>query len=84
MRCVQAKQARKKAVFESLASTGTYAHTFAELQWGVRVAWRNSSKSAHRTHWNELMLLDHREAKTPGEMFDVRRPSCRPPTPSED
>lgn len=69
---MQAKAARKKAIFDSLASTGTYEHTFAELQWGVRVAWRNSSKSAHRMHWNELMLLDHREAKTPSEMFEVR------------
>jgi nitric-oxide synthase len=71
---MQAKEARKKEIFDSLASTGTYEHTFAELQWGVRAAWRNSPKSAKRSHWNELILLDHRSAKTPAEMFEVGLP----------
>jgi hypothetical protein len=69
---LQAKVARKKAVCDALARTGTYEHTFSELQWGARVAWRNHSKSAHRSHWNELMLLDHRSADTPAKMFEAR------------
>lgn len=76
---VQAKEARKKEVCDTLARTGTYEHTFDELQWGARVAWRNNGKSAKRSHWNELMLLDHRTADSPAAMFEV--PSASPHVP---
>jgi Nitric oxide synthase, oxygenase domain len=69
---VQAKEARKKEVCDALARDGTYEHTFEELQWGARVAWRNHGQSPHRAHWNELMLLDHRGADTPAKMFEAR------------
>ena len=70
---VQIKEERKKEICDSLARSGTYEHTFEELQWGARVAWRNHGASAHRSHWNEVMLLDHRAADTPAKMFEVRQ-----------
>ena len=61
---------------DSLARSGTYEHTFEELQWGARAAWRNHGKSVLRSHWNELMLLDHRAADTLAKMFEVRSARC--------
>ena len=67
-------QQRMSEVLGSITRTGTYEHTAAELQWGIRVAWRNAAKCANRKFWDEIMLIDHRHAETPEDMFVVR--SC--------
>ncbi len=40
--------------------TGTYWHTPAELEFGARVAWRNSSRCIGRLYWNSLRVRDRR------------------------
>jgi nitric-oxide synthase len=44
-----------------IAATGTYWHTPAELTFGARVAWRNSSRCIGRLHWPSLRVRDRRE-----------------------
>ncbi len=41
-------EARSMEILTSIEHEGTYTHTFDELQYGARVAWRNASKCANR------------------------------------
>ena len=54
---------------EEVAATGTYRHTFSELEHGTRVAWRNSTRCVGRHYWTSLELLDHRDLTTGEEIF---------------
>ncbi|KAG2495439.1 hypothetical protein HYH03_006385 [Edaphochlamys debaryana] len=65
----EAKAARVKELLAEIAATGSYTHTFDELQHGARVAWRHAPKCANRKFWEELNLLDHRHVDTPEGMF---------------
>ena len=42
------EDARSSDILRSIAKEGTYRHTFDELQYGARVAWRNAAKCANR------------------------------------
>lgn len=42
------KQTRISEILAEIQATGTYRHTFDELQHGARVAWRNTPKCANR------------------------------------
>jgi len=57
--------ARRRAVAAAIRADGTYDHTFAELEYGARVAWRNSSRCIGRLYWQSLKLRDHRDADRP-------------------
>ncbi|GAA0318802.1 nitric oxide synthase oxygenase [Streptomyces polychromogenes] len=59
---------RLEQVRASIDRTGTYRHTTAELAFGARVAWRNSSRCIGRLYWNSLHVLDRRDATTPEEI----------------
>ncbi|THA25990.1 nitric oxide synthase oxygenase [Streptomyces sp. RKND-216] len=50
-------------------STGTYAHTFEELAFGARVAWRNSARCIGRLYWNSLQVRDLRHVTAPDHIF---------------
>ena len=41
------KEKRLDEIKRSIVTTGTYEHTFDELQHGARVAWRNAPKVRH-------------------------------------
>ena len=64
------KEERMAAVQKSIEDTGTYEHTFDELEHGARVAWRNAPKCANRKYWQQLKLLDARDVGTNQEMYD--------------
>lgn len=64
------KEKRMDMVKQSIEETGTYEHTFDELQHGARVAWRNAPKCANRKYWQQLKLLDCRDVDTNKGMFD--------------
>lgn len=51
-----------------VAQTGSYAHTFAELEWGARVAWRQSVRCIGRGRWQSLVVRDARTAETIDEI----------------
>jgi len=63
--------ARISQVEAEIAATGTYTHTYEELQYGCRVAWRNSSKCIGRLHWDSLTVRDRRHICSPEEIFRV-------------
>ncbi|MFI9593139.1 nitric oxide synthase oxygenase [Nonomuraea sp. NPDC052265] len=56
--------ARLRDVARDVARHGTYAHTFEELEFGARVAWRNSGRCIGRLYWRSLKVRDRREVAT--------------------
>src|SRR6266568_4556489 len=52
---------RLRHVRREIETTGTYRHTAAELEFGARVAWRNSSRCIGRLYWRRLGVRDRRE-----------------------
>ncbi len=52
---------RLRQVRREIETTGTYRHTPAELEFGARVAWRNSSRCIGRLYWQSLRVRDRRE-----------------------
>ena len=63
------KEERMTMVRESIDQTGTYEHTFDELEHGARIAWRNAPKCSNRKYWQQLKLLDARNVSTNQGMF---------------
>ncbi|MEY9858305.1 nitric-oxide synthase [Catenulispora sp. GAS73] len=57
--------ARCRAVAAAIRADATYDHTFAELEYGARVAWRNSSRCIGRLYWQSLRLRDRRATDRP-------------------
>ncbi|HEX6478824.1 MAG TPA: nitric oxide synthase oxygenase [Ktedonobacteraceae bacterium] len=56
-------------VQDEIERTGTYWHTYEELAFGARVAWRNSSRCIGRLYWNTLQVVDRRHLSTEEEIF---------------
>ncbi|GAA4904137.1 nitric-oxide synthase [Actinomycetospora succinea] len=59
---------RVAAVREEIARTGTYVHTTEELEFGARIAWRNSARCIGRLYWRSLHLRDRRHVTAPDEV----------------
>jgi len=55
-------------VRREIEATGTYWHTPAELAYGARVAWRNSSRCIGRLYWRSLRVRDLREVTAAPEI----------------
>ncbi len=53
-----------------IEETGTYEHTFAELEWGARVAWRQSVRCMGRVRWRNLIVRDARHVRSAQEAYD--------------
>ncbi|MGN9781708.1 nitric oxide synthase oxygenase [Nonomuraea sp. ZG12] len=53
--------ARLRDVARDITRHGTYTHTFEELQFGARVAWRNSNRCIGRLYWQSLRVRDRRD-----------------------
>jgi len=51
---------RLDGVRAEIAATGTYRHTTAEVEFGARVAWRNSARCIGRLYWQGLRVRGHR------------------------
>ena len=51
---------RLRRVRREIGATGTYWHTPAELEYGARVAWRNSARCIGRLYWQSLRVRDRR------------------------
>ncbi|MFG6192233.1 nitric oxide synthase oxygenase [Nonomuraea sp. JJY05] len=56
--------ARLRDVSRDVARHGTYTHTYEELEFGARVAWRNSSRCIGRLYWRSLKVRDRRQVTT--------------------
>ncbi|WP_227396923.1 nitric oxide synthase oxygenase [Jeotgalibacillus aurantiacus] len=57
-----ARKKRLNEIKESIMSSGTYEQTYDEIEFGAKVAWRNSNRCIGRLFWNSLNVFDAREA----------------------
>ena len=64
---------RCAAVMAEIDATGSYRHTSAELEFGARVAWRNSNRCIGRLSWSSLTVFDRRDVVHPDDMFAALR-----------
>lgn len=55
---------RLRDVSKDVARHGTYTHTYEELEFGARVAWRNSNRCIGRLYWRSLKVRDRRKVGT--------------------
>jgi nitric-oxide synthase, bacterial len=62
---------RLAAIQAEIVASGTYKQTSAELTYGARVAWRNSTRCIGRLHWQTLAVRDMRHLSTAEEMFQA-------------
>jgi len=61
---------RLRQVRRQIEMAGTYWHTPAELAFGARVAWRNSSRCIGRLYWRSLQVRDCREITAAADVAD--------------
>ncbi|MDG6102278.1 nitric oxide synthase oxygenase [Dactylosporangium aurantiacum] len=61
---------RLAQIRDEVAETGTYVHTYPELVFGCRVAWRNASRCIGRLYWRSLVVRDLRKVSAPDEIFE--------------
>lgn len=54
-----------------IEKTGTYWHTYEELAYGARVAWRNNSRCIGRLHWKSLAVRDMRHLTRAEDIFEA-------------
>lgn len=57
-------QARLRQIARDAAKFGTYTHTAEELEFGARVAWRNSNRCIGRLYWRSLKVRDRRDVSS--------------------
>nr|WP_026584548.1 nitric oxide synthase oxygenase [Bacillus sp. J33] len=62
---------RLRKIEKGIAEMGYYEHTFEELEYGAKVAWRNSNRCIGRLFWDQLKVLDRRNARTEEEVFSA-------------
>ena len=62
---------RLSEVEEHLQRDGDYRHTYDELAYGARLAWRNSTRCLGRHLWQELDVRDRRDLETEEQMFSA-------------
>jgi nitric-oxide synthase len=60
---------RLAEVRAQVAATGTYLHTSAELAYGAKLAWRNSSRCIGRLYWRSLTVRDRRHVSQADDIF---------------
>jgi len=62
---------RLKEVSTEIIISGTYKHTTEELQYGVKMAWRNAAKCIGRIQWKNITVRDMRHVKLPNTVFNA-------------
>lgn len=62
---------RKDEVASEIELTGTYKHTYEELEYGCKLAWRNNLHCIGKLYWNMLKVFDKRHLVTEKDIFDA-------------
>jgi nitric-oxide synthase len=62
---------RLAEVEREIGETGTYTHSYEELAYGAKLAWRNSTRCIGRLFWNGLMVRDLRHLTDEAAMFQA-------------
>ncbi len=52
---------RMKEIEQEINLTGSYTHTYEELSYGAKMAWRNSNRCIGRLFWDSLNVEDARD-----------------------
>ncbi|KIL47202.1 nitric oxide synthase oxygenase [Jeotgalibacillus soli] len=65
------RNSRLFQVKEEIIRNGSYKHSYEELEFGARAAWRNSNRCIGRLFWNHLNVFDARSASTAIEVRDA-------------
>ena len=60
---------RLSQIHEELDEKGYYEHTYEELSYGAKLAWRNSNRCIGRLFWERLEVIDARHAARSEEVF---------------
>ncbi|KAG8752250.1 Nitric oxide synthase, inducible [Ceratobasidium sp. 428] len=63
--------ARLKEVENDIRQQGFYTHTYDELSFGVRTAWRNARRCIMRSQWSTMHTIDCRNVTTGEEMLEA-------------
>lgn len=66
----EAAEARLLDIQREIEETGTYRHTLQELEYGIKLAWRNSNRCIGRLFWRSIRLVDARDAKSAEEVAE--------------
>ncbi|GGJ61936.1 nitric-oxide synthase [Anoxybacillus voinovskiensis] len=61
---------RLTEIEREIALTGTYTHTYEELEHGAKMAWRNSNRCIGRLFWQTLHVFDARNVETEEEVAE--------------
>ena len=67
----EGQAARMGEIEDSVARSGSYWQTSAELEHGAKVAWRNSARCIGRLYWNKLMVRDLRHLDSAEGVFEA-------------
>ncbi|WP_308636810.1 nitric oxide synthase oxygenase [Paenibacillus silvisoli] len=67
----ESTSARIAGIKAEIAERGTYTHTFEELAYGAKLAWRNSNRCIGRLFWDSLTVQDAREAAAANEIAEA-------------
>ncbi|WP_129728725.1 nitric oxide synthase oxygenase [Ectobacillus funiculus] len=67
----QEQEARLNEINNQILSQGFYEHTTAELEYGAKVAWRNSNRCIGRLFWDHLNVIDKRHLNSEEEMVEA-------------
>ncbi|WP_323740390.1 nitric oxide synthase oxygenase [Filobacillus milosensis] len=62
---------RLSEVNQQILLSGTYKHTSEELEYGAKVAWRNSVRCIGRLFWDSLHVIDQRQLDTHEQIYNV-------------
>lgn len=57
-------------VENEIINTGTYRHTTQELEYGAKMAWRNSNRCIGRFYWQSLTVEDARHIEEEDDFID--------------
>jgi nitric-oxide synthase, bacterial len=58
-------------ITKQIQSTGSYEHTSFEIEYGAKVAWRNSNRCIGRLFWDQMHTLDKRHLSKEEEVFEA-------------
>ena len=64
-------QQRLNEIEEEIKETGSYTHTYEELVYGSKMAWRNSNRCIGRLFWESLNVEDARHVENEEEFIDT-------------
>ncbi|MCM3023816.1 nitric oxide synthase oxygenase [Heyndrickxia ginsengihumi] len=67
----EALEKRLIEINEQIEKYGQYELTYDELDYGAKLAWRNSNRCIGRLFWKNLKVIDKRELQTETQIFEA-------------